>query len=210
MLRIGDPAPNFTASTTDGDIEFYDWKKDQWAVLLSHPADFTPVCTTEIARVAELHHGFESRGVKVIALSVDSLETHRQWAPDIVMVNGTSLNFPIIADDKRTIASAYGMIHPAGERSFTIRAVFIIDPRNTIRAMISYPKSVGRNFAEILRVIDALQATDRDPVLTPADWMPGEPVVLARSVGTEEAASRFPHIEVVLPYLRFIPQPPMP
>jgi alkyl hydroperoxide reductase subunit AhpC len=206
-LRLGDEAPNFTADTTEGQIDFHDWKSGSWAVLFSHPADFTPVCTTELGRTAELNDEFKKRNVKTIAVSVDSVESHRDWAPDIGDVGGTDLNFPIIDDTDRTVANLYDMIHPGEGDTSTVRSVFIIDPSNKVRLTLTYPKSVGRNFDEILRVIDALQLTDSSPVATPADWRPGDKVIVSTSVSTADARARFQNVEEVKPYLRFASQP---
>ncbi len=206
-IRLGDEAPNFTAETTDGTIDFHQWKEGTWAVLFSHPADYTPVCTTELGRTAGLKAEFDKRGVKAIALSVDPIEDHRGWAPDIAEVGGTALNFPIIADPDRKVAELYGMIHPGEGDTSTVRAVFIIDPVNKVRLTLTYPKSVGRNFDEILRVIDALQLTDAVPVSTPVDWTPGERVIVATAMSTDDAKARFGDVEEVKPYLRWTPQP---
>jgi alkyl hydroperoxide reductase subunit AhpC len=173
-LRLEDEAPNFTADTTDGEMTFHDWKKGSWAVFFSHPADFTPVCTTELGRTAALEGEFAKRNTKAMALSVDPIEDHHGWAPDIGEVRGTALNFPIVADPDRAVAELYDMIHPEAGDTSTVRSVFIIDPNNKIRLSLTYPKSVGRNFDEIVRVLDALQATDQNPIATPADWQPGD------------------------------------
>ena len=206
-IRLGDEAPDFTAETTEGTITFHDWKSGSWAVLFSHPADFTPVCTTELGRTAGLKDEFDKRGVKPIAVSVDSVADHRNWAPDIQTVSGNALNFPIIADSDRTVAQAYDMIHPGEGDTSTVRSVFIIDPNNKVRLTLTYPKSVGRNFDEILRVIDALQLTDRATVSTPADWEPGGRVIVAPTVSTEDARAKFGNVEEVTPYLRWTPEP---
>ena len=206
-IRLGDEAPNFKADTTDGPIDFHDWKSGAWAVLFSHPADFTPVCTTELGRTAGLHDEFSKRNVKTIAVSVDSLESHNGWAPDIKDVGGVPLNFPIIADPDRTVSMAYDMIHPGEDDSSTVRSVFIIDPTNKVRLTLTYPKSVGRNFDEIVRVIDALQLTDSAPVSTPADWTPGSRVIVAPTMSTADAKARFADVEEVKPYLRWAAQP---
>jgi len=206
-LRLGDEAPNFTAVTTEGEISFHDWKQGSWAVFFSHPADFTPVCTTELGRTAALKGEFEKRNVKAIAVSVDSVEDHHGWAPDIGEVGGTDLNFPIIADPDRKVSELYDMIHPGEGDTSTVRSVFIIDPNNKIRLTLTYPKSVGRNFNEILRVIDALQATDANPIATPADWAPGDRVIAAPTLSTEEVQERFQNVEVRKPYLRFVDAP---
>lgn len=206
-IRLGDDAPNFTAETTDGTIDFYDWKDGQWAVLFSHPADYTPVCTTELGRTAALNSEFAKRGVKTIAVSVDPIEDHRGWAGDIGDVGGTDLNFPIIADPDRTVSNLYDMLHPGEGDTSTVRSVFIIDPKNKVRLTLTYPKSVGRNFNEILRVIDALQLTDKAPVATPVDWEPGQPVIVSPMMSTADARERFAEVEEVKPYLRWTPQP---
>ncbi|CUU57116.1 peroxidase [Frankia sp. CcI49] len=206
-LRLGDIAPDFTATTTDGEISFHDWKQGSWAVLFSHPADFTPVCTTELGRTAALHGEFDKRNTKAIALSVDSVEDHRGWAPDIAEVSGTALNFPIIADPNRAVAELYDMIHPGEGDTSTVRSVFIIDPNNKIRLTLTYPKSVGRNFDEIIRIIDALQATDKNPISTPVDWKPGDRVIVAPTLSTEDAKGKFSNVEEVKPYLRYADAP---
>lgn len=206
-LRLGDEAPDFSAATTDGDIDFHDWKKDSWAVLFSHPADYTPVCTTELGRTAELRDEFERRGVKCIAVSVDPLEDHLGWAGDIGDVGGTDLNFPIIADPDRSVSTAYDMIHPGEGDTSTVRSVFIIDPADKVRLTMTYPKSVGRNFTEILRAIDALQLTDAAPVSTPVDWQSGDRVIVSPAMSTSDAEARFGEVEEVKPYLRWTPQP---
>ncbi len=206
-IRLGDAAPDFTAETTAGTIRFHEWKAGSWAVLFSHPADYTPVCTTELGRTAELKAEFDKRGVKVIAISVDPVEDHHGWAPDIAEVSGSELNFPIIADPTRTVSESYDMIHPGAGDSSTVRSVFIIDPDNKVRLTLTYPKSVGRNFDEILRVIDALQLTDAFPISTPADWMPGQRVIVSPAMSTAEATQRFGQVEEVKPYLRWTAQP---
>jgi thioredoxin-dependent peroxiredoxin len=206
-LHLGDTAPDFTAMTTDGEISFHEWKKGSWAVFFSHPADFTPVCTTELGRTAALRHEFEQRNTKALALSVDPVEDHHKWAPDIGEVTGTELNFPIVADPDRRIAELYDMIHPGEGDTSTVRSVFIVDPDDKLRLTLTYPKSVGRNFDEIVRVIDALQATDKDPIATPADWRPGDRVIVSVSVPTEEAEQRFQNVEEFKPYLRYADAP---
>jgi len=206
-IRLGDEAPNFTADTTEGTIDFHEWKAGSWAVLFSHPADFTPVCTTELGRTAELNAEFAKRNTKTIAVSVDPLESHKGWAGDIKDVGGTDLNFPIIADESRNVAHLYDMIHPGEGDTSTVRSVFIIDPNNKVRLTLTYPKSVGRNFDEILRVIDALQLTDSAPVSTPADWTPGERVIVSPAMSTEDAKVRFGEVDEVKPYLRWTAQP---
>jgi thioredoxin-dependent peroxiredoxin len=206
-IRLGDVAPDFTAETTDGTVTFHDWKAGSWAVLFSHPADFTPVCTTELGRTASLKDEFDKRGVKAIAISVDPVESHTAWAGDIAAVGGTALNFPIIADPSREVSQAYDMIHPGEGDTSTVRSVFIVDPNNKVRLTLTYPKSVGRNFDEIVRVIDALQLTDRATVSTPADWQPGERVIVAPTISTEDAKEKFGEVEEVTPYLRWTPEP---
>ena len=206
-IHLGDEAPNFTAVTTDGEIDFHDWKKGRWAVLFSHPADYTPVCTTELGATAALNHEFVRRGVKTIAISVDPIEDHLAWAGDIGDVGGTDLNFPIIADPDRRISLLYDMIHPGEGDTNSVRSVFVIDPDNKVRLTLTYPKSVGRNFDEILRVVDALQLTDIAPIATPANWRPGDRVIVSLGLTTDEARERFGEVEEVKPYLRWTPQP---
>ena len=206
-IRLGDEAPNFTAVTTDGEITFHDWKDGSWAVLFSHPADFTPVCTTELGRTAALSGEFARRNTKTIAVSVDSVEDHKGWAPDIGEVGGTDLNFPIIADPDRAVSEAYDMIHPGEGDTSTVRSVFVIDPKNKVRLILTYPKSVGRNFAEVLRVVDALQATDAAPVSTPVDWQPGDRIIVAPTLSTDEAKEKFQNVEEIRPYLRYADAP---
>lgn len=206
-IRLGDLAPDFSAETTEGTIDFYEWKSGAWAVLFSHPADFTPVCTTELGRTAALNEEFAKRNVKTIAVSVDPLESHLGWAPDIRDVGGTDLNFPIVADSDRKVSELYDMIHPGEGDTSTVRSVFIIDPNNKVRLTLTYPKSVGRNFDEILRVIDALQLTDSYPVSTPVDWTPGSKVIVAPTLSTDDARAKFGDVDEVKPYLRWTPQP---
>ena len=206
-IRLGDTAPDFSAETTEGAIDFLDWKKGAWVVFFSHPADFTPVCTTELGRTAALQSEFEKRGVKCIAISVDPLESHRGWAGDIGDVGGTDLNFPIIADPDHAVSELYDMLHPGEGDTSTVRSVFIIDPSDKVRLTLTYPKSVGRNFDEILRVIDALQLTDRAPVSTPVDWRPGDRVIVSPLMSTDDAKARFGAVEEVKPYLRWTSQP---
>lgn len=206
-LHLGDTAPDFTAETTDGEISFHDWKKGSWAVFFSHPADFTPVCTTELGRTAALAGEFSKRNTKAMALSVDPIEDHRGWAPDIGEVAGTALNFPIVADPDRKVAELYDMIHAGAGDTSTVRSVFIVDPDDKIRLTLTYPKSVGRNFDEIVRVIDALQATDRNPIATPADWTPGDRVIVSPAMSTEAAKERFQNVEELKPYLRYADAP---
>lgn len=206
-LRLGDVAPDFRAMTTDGEISFHDWKGDSWVMFFSHPADFTPVCTTELGRTAALNGEFQKRGAKVLALSIDSVEDHHRWAPDIGEIGGTELNFPIVADPDHKVAELYDMIHPGEGDSSTVRSVFIIDPANKVRLILVYPKSVGRNFDEIVRALDAIQATDAAPIATPADWLPGERVIISTTVSTEDAKQKFQNVEELKPYLRFADAP---
>jgi len=206
-IRLGDEAPNFTAETTEGPVDFHQWKGGHWAVLFSHPADFTPVCTTELGRTAGLRDEFAKRGVKVIGVSVDPIESHNGWAQDIAEVGGTDLNFPLIADSDRKVSELYDMIHPGEGDTSTVRSVFIVDPANKVRLTLTYPKSVGRSFAEILRVIDALQLTDAAPVSTPVDWQPGDRIIVAPTMSTDDARQRFEDVEEIRPYLRWAKQP---
>ena len=201
-LRLGDEAPNFTADTTEGRITFHDWKKGSWAVLFSHPKDFTPVCTTELGAVARLKPEFEKRNVKVMGLSVDPLTDHTRWAGDIKDVTGSALNFPLIADPDRTIANMYDMIHPNANDTATVRSVFVIAPDNKIKLTLTYPASTGRNFMELLRSIDSLQLTSTHSVSTPADWKQGEDVIIANTINDDDARKRFGSFETKKPYLR--------
>ena len=206
-IRLGDEAPNFDAETTEGTIDFHQWKDGNWAVLFSHPGDFTPVCTTELGRTASLKSEFDKRGVKVIGVSVDPIESHNSWAQDITEVGGRDLNFPLIADQDRQVSELYDMIHPGEDDTSTVRSVFIVDPNNKVRLTLTYPKSVGRSFSEILRVIDALQLTDAAPVSTPVDWQPGDRIIVAPTMSTDDARKRFEDVEEVRPYLRWAKQP---
>ena len=206
-IRLGDEAPNFTAETTEGTIDFHQWKNGKWAIFFSHPADFTPVCTTELGRTAGLKDEFDKRGVKAIAISVDPIESHNGWAQDIAEVGGTDLNFPLIADSDRKVSELYDMIHPGEGDTSTVRSVFIVDPKNKVRLILTYPKSVGRNFGEIVRVIDALQLTDAAPVSTPVNWQPGDRIIVAPTMSTDDARQRFEDVEEVRPYLRWAKQP---
>jgi len=206
-IRLGDTAPNFTAETTEGVIDFHQWQGGDWVIFFSHPKDFTPVCTTELGRTASLKGEFTKRGVKAIAVSVDPIEDHRSWAGDIGAIGGTDLNFPIIADPDHTVSELYDMIHPGEGDTSTVRSVFIVDPGHKVRLTLTYPKSVGRNFDEILRVIDALQLTDRAPVSTPVDWTPGQRVIVSPTLSTEDARAKFGDVEEVRPYLRWTAQP---
>jgi len=207
-LQLGDTAPDFEADTTDGTLKFHEWMSDDWAVLFSHPADFTPVCTTELGEVARLKPEFDKRGVKVIGLSVDPLEDHRSWAGDIAETQGHALNFPLIADPDREIADLYGMIHPQADDTLTVRSVFVIGSDKKVKLTLTYPASTGRNFEEILRVIDSLQLTADYSVATPVNWQHGEDVIIVPSLSDEEAREKFPKgWETVKPYLRVTPQP---
>jgi alkyl hydroperoxide reductase subunit AhpC len=206
-IRLGDEAPNFTAETTEGPIDFRQWKGDSWAVLFSHPKDFTPVCTTELGTVAGLKSEFDKRNVKVIGLSVDGVSDHQKWAGDIKDVTGHALNFPLIADPDKTIANLYDMIHPNAIATLTVRSVFVIGPDNTVKLTLTYPASTGRNFQELLRVIDSLQLTAKHQVATPADWKFGEDVIITPAVSDEDAQQRFPGYEAKKPYLRVTRQP---
>jgi len=191
-IRLGDDAPNFNAETTEGNVDFYDWKGDSWAVLFSHPKDFTPVCTTELGRVAALKPEFDRRNVKVIGLSVDPIESHEDWKQDIADVTGSELNFPLIADSDRKVADTYDLIHPNASDTTTVRSVFVVGPDNKVKLTLTYPASTGRNFDELLRVIDSLQLTANHKVATPADWKNGEDVIIVPAVTDEEAKERFP------------------
>ena len=207
-LRLGDTVPDFTAETTDGPIRFHDWLGSSWGVLFSHPKNYTPVCTTELGYTARLKPEFERRNVKAIGLSVDKLEDHHGWAKDIEETQGAALNFPLIADADRKVADLYDMIHPNASDSFTVRSVFVIDPNKKLRLSLTYPASTGRNFDEILRVIDSLQLTDRHRVATPVNWKQGDDVIIVPAVGNDEAARLFPDgWKTVKPYLRVVPQP---
>ncbi|MEQ8880762.1 MAG: peroxiredoxin [Cyclobacteriaceae bacterium] len=207
-LRIGDDAPNFTIETTEGTINFHQWLGDSWGILYSHPADYTPVCTTELGRTAMLKEEFEKRNTKVLAVSVDNLESHQGWIKDINETQNVEVNFPIIADPEKKVSTLYDMIHPNAAANTTVRSVFFIGPDKKIKATITYPPSTGRNFGEILRVIDSLQLTAYHSVATPADWVHGQDVVILPSVTNEEIPGKFPkgHKELK-PYLRITPQP---
>jgi thioredoxin-dependent peroxiredoxin len=208
-LRLGDTAPDFTQDSSEGPIDFHRWAGDSWVVLFSHPADFTPVCTTELGKTATLAGEFAKRGVKPIAISVDPADKHREWIADINDTQSTTVNFPILADADRKVAELYDLIHPKASTTATVRSVFIIDPRKVIRTTITYPASTGRNFDEILRVIDSLQLTDSHKVATPANWRDGDEVVIVPSLqDPAEIAERFPKgYKAVRPYLRLTPQP---
>ncbi|NJK50567.1 peroxiredoxin [Candidatus Gracilibacteria bacterium] len=207
-LQLGDTVPDFTQDTSEGTISFHEWAGDSWVVLFSHPADYTPVCTTELGTVAKLKPEFDKRNVKVLALSVDNSESHRGWIKDINETQSTTVNYPIIADPDRQVSDLYGMIHPNSLNNLTVRSVFIIDPNKKLRLTITYPASTGRNFDEILRVIDSLQLTDHHQVATPANWKDGDDCVVVPSIPTEEAKQKFPKgVQEVKPYLRMTPQP---
>jgi len=207
-LRLGDVAPDFEAQTTEGPISFHRWIGDGWAILFSHPKDFTPVCTTELGYVARVKPEFDRRNVKVIGLSVDPVDAHRQWAQDIKETQGYAPNYPIIADPEKKVANLYGMMHPAHDEVYTVRTVFVIDPQKKVRLMITYPQTTGRNFEEILRVVDSLQLTDLHRVATPVNWKQGQDVIIVTAVSDEEAKAKFPKgWKALKPYLRLTPQP---
>src|SRR5437763_12639833 len=204
-IRLGDEAPDFTAQTTEGEIKFHDWLGDSWGVLFSHPKDYTPVCTTELGMAARLKPEFDKRNVKIMGLSVDPLESHVGWEKDIEETQGTAVNFPMIADPDRNVADLYDMIHPNASDTFTVRSVFVIGPDKKVKLTLTYPASTGRNFAELLRVIDSLQLTAKHAVATPADWIQGQPVIIVPAVSDAEAAKRFPQGFVAKkPYLRLL------
>ncbi|CAB4557884.1 unannotated protein [freshwater metagenome] len=207
-LQLGDTAPNFTASTTEGEIDFYDWKGDSWGILFSHPKDFTPVCTTELGAVARLKPEWDKRNVKVIGLSVDELTNHAAWSADIEETQGAAVNFPIIADTDRNVSDLYDLIHPNASDTLTVRSVFIIGPDNKVKLIITYPASTGRNFDEILRVVDSLQLTAKHKVATPVNWNHGEDVIIVPAVSDEDAKLQYPGgWNAVKPYLRLVPAP---
>jgi thioredoxin-dependent peroxiredoxin len=207
-LRIGDTVPNFSADTTEGKIDFHEWVGDNWAVLFSHPKDFTPVCTTELGEVARLKPEFEKRGVKVIGLSVDAVDSHQKWAEDIKETQGHALNFPIIADKDKQVANLYDMIHPEVSETFTVRSVFVIGPDKKIKATLTYPASSGRNFEEIMRLIDSCQLTSKHSVATPVNWKHGDDCIIVPALSDEQAKEKFPGgWKTVKPYLRVVPQP---
>ena len=207
-LRLGDVAPNFKAKSTAGEIDFYDYLSDSWGILFSHPADYTPVCTTELGKTASLQEEFAKRNTKVLALSVDALDRHAGWVNDINETQNVTVGFPIIADEDKSIALAYDMIHPNASENFTVRSLFIIGPDKKVKLMIIYPASTGRNFVEVLRVLDSLQLTANYSVATPADWKEGEDVIVVPAVSTEAAKEKFPKgLKIVKPYLRYTPQP---
>ena len=207
-VRIGDTAPDFTAETTQGTVNFHEWKGDSWAVLFSHPKDYTPVCTTELGTVAKLKDEFDKRGVKVIGLSVDPVDSHIGWEKDIEETQGTAVNFPMIADPDRKVSDLYDMIHPNANDTLTVRSVFVVGPDNKVKLTLTYPASTGRNFDEILRVIDSLQLTAQHQVATPANWEQGEDVIIAPAVSDDEAKQKYPEgFKTVKPYLRLVAQP---
>lgn len=207
-LRLGDIAPNFQAKTTAGDLDFYEFLGDSWGVLFSHPADYTPVCTTELGKTAHLQDEFAKRNVKVLAVSVDPLDKHHGWIKDINETQNVSVGFPIIADEDKKVANLYGMIHPNASETFTVRSLFVIGPDKKVKLTITYPASTGRNFIEVLRVIDSLQLTAKHSVSTPADWKQGEDVIVVPAISTDDAIKKFPKgVKVVKPYLRYTPQP---
>ena len=207
-IRLGDIAPDFTAETTEGTINFHEWLGDSWGLLFSHPADFTPVCTTELGRTAALQGEFQKRNVKAIAISVDPVDSHHDWIKDIEETQHVTMNFPIIADEDKKVAELYDMIHPGITEKSTVRSVFIIGPDKKVKTTITYPPSTGRNFMEILRVIDSLQLTAYEKVATPADWKHGEDVVILPSVSNEDAETQFPKgFTIIKPYLRTTPDP---
>lgn len=207
-LHLGDIAPNFKAQTTEGEIDFHEYLGDSWGILFSHPADYTPVCTTELGKTALLQEEFRKRNVKVLAVSVDELDKHQGWVKDINETQHCNVNFPIIADPDRVVAFLYDMIHPKASETFTVRSLFVIGPDKKIKLTITYPASTGRNFYEVLRVIDSLQLTAGYSVATPADWKEGEDVIVVPAVSTEDAMKKFPKgVNVVKPYLRYTPQP---
>jgi alkyl hydroperoxide reductase subunit AhpC len=206
-LQLGDEAPDFTAPSTEGEIHFHEYLGDGWGVLFSHPADFTPVCTTELGRVAALKPEFDQRNTRVVGLSVDGLTDHATWSDDIEEVTGHRLNFPLVADPDHQVADLYGMIHPNASDTTTVRSVFVVGPDKKVKLTLTYPAATGRDFSEILRVIDSLQLTAKHKVATPADWRQGEDVIITTAVSDDEAKERFPGYETVKPYLRKTPQP---
>jgi alkyl hydroperoxide reductase subunit AhpC len=207
-LRLGDKAPDFVQDSTMGPIDFHKWRGDSWAILFSHPADFTPVCTTELGMVAKLKPEFDRRGVKAIGLSVDPLDSHKKWTSDIAETQGTALNFPLLADADRKVARLYDMIHPEASATATVRSVFVIDGKGIVRLMLTYPAATGRDFGEILRVVDSLQLTDNHKVATPVNWRHGDDVVVLPSISNEDADKLFPQgYKQIKPYLRLTPDP---
>lgn len=206
-IRLGDTAPNFTAPTTIGEIDFYEWKGDSWAVLFSHPKDFTPVCTTELGMTAKLSEDFAARNVKAIAVSVDTVADHEGWVGDIESTQGATVNFPLVGDPDRVVADLYDMIHPNADDTLTVRSLFIIGPDNKVKLTITYPASTGRNFDEVLRVIDSLQLTANHSVTTPANWKHGEDVIVSPALDDAAAEAKFGQFDAVTPYLRMVPDP---
>lgn len=207
MVQLGDEVPDFEADTTKGKIRFHEWLADCWGILFSHPKDYTPVCTTELAEVARLQSEFEQRSTKVIGLSVDDVAEHLRWESDIEELRGHPVNFPMIGDGDRKVATLYGMIHSSALDNLTVRSVFVIDPEKRLRLEMTYPASVGRNFVEILRVLDSLQLTDSFPIATPANWHPGNQVILSNSVSDDEGRRRFVGLRELKPYLRLVDDP---
>ncbi len=207
-IRLGDTAPNFKATTTEGDIDFYQWMGDKWAILFSHPKDYTPVCTTELGAVAKLKGEFEKRGIKVIGLSVDGVKDHEGWSKDIEETQGAKLNFPLIADTDRKISDLYDMIHPNANDTLTVRSVFVIDDKKKVRLTLTYPASTGRNFDEILRTIDSLKLTSIHQVATPVNWKHGDDVIIVPALNNDDAKKKFPQgWKELKPYLRLVPDP---
>lgn len=206
-IRLGDVAPNFRAQTTIGEIDFHEYLGNSWGILFSHPADYTPVCTTELGRTALLKEEFSKRNVKVLAVSVDPLEKHFGWVNDINETQNCNVDFPLVADENREVATLYDMIHPNASATATVRSLFVIGPDKTIKLTITYPASTGRNFFEVLRVIDSLQLTSKHSLATPANWQPGEEAIVVPAVSTEDALKRFPNLKIVKPYLRYTPVP---
>ena len=207
-LKLGETAPDFTAETTEGELSFHDWAGDNWVLLFSHPADFTPVCTTEMGRVAALSDELQERGVKPIGLSVDPLEDHKKWVPDIEDTQNVTIDYPIIADESKEVANLYGMMHPEADDTHTVRSVFLIDPDKKIRLTLTYPAPVGRNFDEVLRFIDAMQLSDEYDIATPVDWEPGDRVIVKPSITDEdEVKEKFGEVEELRPYLRYTDDP---
>lgn len=201
-LRLGDTAPDFTAKTTEGEINFHEWLGDSWGILFSHPADFTPVCTTELGAMSRIKDKFDKRNTKILAISVDSVDSHHEWIKDINETQNTTIDYPIIADEDHKVAELYDMIHPNADSKFTVRSVFVIDPDKKVKLTLTYPPSTGRNFDEILRVVDSLQMTEYRKVATPANWVEGEEVVISPSVSDEDAKKKFPGFRTIKPYLR--------
>lgn len=201
-LKLGDIAPDFTAETTEGKISFHEWLGDSWGVLFSHPADFTPICTTELGTMSRIKDKFDERNTKILAVSVDSVDSHREWIKDINETQNTTVEYPIIGDPDKKVANLYGMLHPKADSTFTVRSVFVIGPDKKIKLMLTYPPSTGRNFDEILRVIDSLQLTEYQQVATPANWVFGEEVAISGKLSDEEAEKKFPGYKTVKPYLR--------